>query len=1002
MERQKRQINSRDTAEVVWWIVFIRLFGRVTVGGPIVELDAGPPTQKKLLALLALSTGHFVPLERLYDEMWGMDPPENAEQMVRIYVSRLRKLFASIHNEADADPVIVTAQGGYRLDIEKSRVDVHRFEELVAAGERMGDPFPLREALGLWRDDPLADFPYDEFAVRLRDRLKIRRLAALETALKVEIDMGVQSSALSELAQLVEENPLRERLWALLIVALYRSGQQAEALRAYDRSRLALAEVGLEPGRELQELLTSITSQPHMPEHFESTGGLPVEVNSFIGRVNELARLDSLLSRSRLVTVVGPGGSGKTSLAVRFARGCGARVWFVDLSGVTDVRTIHESILEAFGGGPANDMVRLVTRLVGGRPCLLVIDNCEHLADAVALTIEQLLAGVAELRVLATSREPLRTRGEDLLRLDPLQLPGDDSETAVRESEAGRLFLERAWAAADFELDAESSRAVAAILRQLDGIPLAIELAAVHVGSAPIDTLAAALNEDLAEAGAIRRTLMPRHRTLRAALTWSYRLLEESERLLFRRLGILVGDFGAELVPGLGGSMIDMRGLVSKSMVVSLGDRYRLLVPIRSYGLFLLEQSGEIEEVRAMRNEHYLKLCDELTSGPRKHLQGEWQERFRLDRTHILAALDDLWATDPEKAVGTISAIVAYWHRLGMYSEGQRLAERALAAASTIEQEIDLKLYTAHFMEATGEFMEAGHLVEDAMSSAIENNDDARLANAHNLMGIILGLGGHLLRSIEELSLAGDLYATARPEEWFIPLINLSAALAWSGETARSSEIIARLRASGLSAPYDPTLDLLDGIGARMEGDLRRAESLFERSIEGLARHRSAFHGGVGLVEWALVRFERDDIDGAEILVEMAIAAEDNVETSLYTLIRARRIRAEVALRRDDIPTAMQILIDGLDIAARHGIDGGRAVLAETAALVASATGDAGLAAELLAWADRERGSLGIARDAFESSRAEKLRRKTGLRGTAAHDLGTDPLLRFVRLALTR
>lgn len=973
--------------------MLIRLFGRVTVEGPSTELDAGSPTQKKLLALLALNPGRKVSLDRLYEDMWNGETPANAEQMIRIYVSRLRKLLGAVPHAPDPATLLSTEAGGYRLALDEASVDVSRFERLIAEGEETGDPHLIRDALALWRDVPLSEFPYEEFAIRIRDRLETARIDALETALGYEMDRGVGRATLRDVAALVEENPYRERLWAHLIVGLHLSGRQAEAFRAYERCRAELAEIGLEPGPELKGLVASIAG-PETPSPRRRTSELPLELDSFVGRVSALAGLGTALDGNRLVTVVGPGGSGKTRLAIRFASQAETAVWFADLSVATSSDAVREVFEAAFGASPASDIIEAAAHALGDSPGLLVVDNCEHLIDPATAVVERLLAGVAGLRVLATSREPLRMRGEHLVRIDPLGLPDDSSIEAVAASEAGRLFFDRARASSDFQIDASNSPMVAEILRQLDGIPLAIELAASRLDVVPLDSLAETLFEELADAGASRRTLLPRHRTLQAALDWSYRLLDEPERVLFRRLGVIQGDFDQDLVLSLGASQSSLRALVARSMVVSSGDDHRLLVPLHSYARALLERLGEDEETEAIRDAYYLEVGEQLAAIPRGFELEEWQAKFRRHRPNLVLAINRLREEDAASAARLMISLSEYWQRLGFYAEGMRLLELSLGGDPGPGVEIDLNLALSRFFEMTGQMQRSVQMADAAVESAERRGDQERLAHSLNQRGTSHGLRGHLYRAISDMEPAADLYAAHKPEEWYVPLINLAAGLVWSGDYARAEGVVARLRARELPQPSLPFLDALSGMASRFAGALDEGDSRLEKAADSFSRDRSDFHLRLCFVERAQVRLEMGDLSGAEVLAGMALAGTDGSEVGVYNFVRARRILAEVAWGHGDGPRAIAVLLGAVELADLNDMDGALAELADTAAVLAVGI-DRKLSRELATWSDEKRELYGVARDPYEQNRRDSLPSDV-----SSDSLGSgDPLDRFRQVA---
>ncbi len=946
--------------------MFIRLFGRVTVEGPSSEVEAGSPTQKRLLALLAIDVGRVVSLDRLFDSMWDADPPAKAEEMIRIYVSRLRKV---LEGAGGGDGPLRTVSGGYQLDLPRNSVDIHRFEELVRAGESRGDPYSIREAMSLWRDEPLVEFTYEEWAHRVRARLDEHRLNALETALGYEIERGVRSSTLAEIEDLVSDNPLRERLWTHLILGLYRAGRQADAFRAYDRCRDELAEVGLEPGPHLLAVVDAISS-PARPVRVAASKGVPAEWDRFIGREADLSQLAVAVEGNRLVTVVGPGGSGKTRLVNRYAGEQPGPVWWADLSTVQIPEVVEETLLATLGSGVDRPLVDVADEAVGQGSGLLVIDNCEHLIDVTVDAVERLLSSVPGIRLLTTSREPLRMRGEYVIRLDSLALPEDGAPTTVDGSESGSLFIDRARSSSGLIIDEGTAPLVAQILRQLDGMPLAIELAAARLDSVRLDELAGALFEELAAAGAGQRTILARHRTLEATLEWSYRLLDEEEQSLFRRLGSVVGEFDESLVTALGSSSEVLHSLVSKSMVVSSQDGlYRLLVPVRSYARDLLVRTSETDESVTMRDHHYLELADDLV-GDRRFADARYQNEFRLIRGNLIPAIDGLVERNPLAAAPLISALAEYWQLLGLYAEGQRAMSSVLEHPLSPSMTVPLLLQLARSQSQTHSLRTVTETIEEALALAVGEDDGSLIALAHNVLGNIRGVAGDMLGACDTLEVAVDLYARWRPEEWYIPVTNLAAGLAWRGQIDPALELLDRMVRAELpdaSLAYVPGVA---GIAHRVNGEWDTADGLLEEATDGFDRHRSVFHLCLALVERALVRLALGDVDGAEVLALMALSGGRDEEVPKYAQVRAGRVLAEIMLHRGDPTAAGGYAARGLSMARAFGLEGGVAELLDTASVIATED-DPGLGSSLAIGSDDLRQRLGLARDPHEAGRRQ-------------------------------
>ncbi len=575
-------------------------------------LAVGGPKPGAVLAMLLLEAGRVVPAGQLIEELWRGRPPPGAAVTLRSYVSRLRALLAP-------DAVLVARGGGYGIDVAPGQVDASRFERLTGAGqaalgrgEAAVAASRFGEALALWRGPALADVADVERLALEAARLEELRLVAVEGRIEAELGLGLHAEVAGELERLVAEHPLRERLWRLLVLALYRCERQADALAAYRRARAMLAgELGLEPGEELRRLEQAVLRHdvPAVPRRSERHN-LPAQLTSFLGREQDLAQLEQLLAGTRLLTLTGPGGVGKTRLARKLAAVAADRfpdgTWLTSLAGLADPALVASQVMEALGvrqGGEARVTDALLFRLRDAG-LLLVLDNCEHLLDACAELAGTLLRGSPGLRVLATSREPLGVPGEVVFAVPPLAVPAEPADAeAIAGAPAVRLFLDRGSAARGGVAPAAASiQAVARICRELDGLPLAIELAAARASALSVEEIERHL-QDLFRFLAYRRPAAdPRHQALKAAIDWSYQLLSEPERRVLGELSVFAGGFSLDAAAAVccGGdqaaALDAVDALAAKSLVVAevnqVTTRYRLLETIRQYAAGRLAEAG--------------------------------------------------------------------------------------------------------------------------------------------------------------------------------------------------------------------------------------------------------------------------------------------------------------------------------------------------------------------------------------------------------------------------
>ncbi len=653
----------------------IRLFGSFEVVVDGRTLPVTGQSERSLLAALACSGGRVVAIERLIDDLWGEDLPANPTNALQVRVSKLRRQLGGR---------ISTEPAGYALQVEPDDVDVLRFARLVAAGR-------FEEALALYRGPPLAEFQDQEWARAEATRLEELYLAAVEEHVEDRLRNGGDVALVSDLEALVAAHPLRERLRGQLMLALHRRGRTADALARYQEGRRLLRdELGLDPSDALRELEGAILRQEvtlqGRPEPGPMTN-LPPRLSSFIGRDADLTRVLGALEQSRLLTLTGPGGAGKTSLAIEAARSAAPSypdgAWFVGLAGATDPARVPLMIAEALGiADPALASRELVSAWLAQRQVLLVLDNCEHLVDACAGLVEHLLRSAAPgTRIMATSREALGVPGEMQLPVPPL---GD--------ADAVALFADRATSVnPGFELGADE-QVVRGICQRLDGMPLAIELAAARVSMLPVTEVARRLDDRFRLLTGGPRTAEARHRTLRATVDWSHDLLTESQRVLLRRVSTFRGGWTLEAaeVVCTGGvvtpaDVLDLLGgLVAQSLVVASGGRFRLLETIHQYASDRLVEAGEAEDLRERHARYFLALAEQAEPELRTPRQADWLARLRTENENFQLALRwcrERAADHPDLGLRLAAALGWYWY-VGRQVEGRRELDATLEAVS--------------------------------------------------------------------------------------------------------------------------------------------------------------------------------------------------------------------------------------------------------------------------------------------------------------------------------
>ncbi|MFE0107048.1 BTAD domain-containing putative transcriptional regulator [Streptomyces sp. NPDC059009] len=683
-----------------------------------------------LLAALALEPGRIVPRARLVDWIWGEQSPADAVNALQVLVSRLRRVLP--------DGSVEAKSGGYRLAVDPDAVDVSRFERLVAQARTAEDPARaelLRSALGLWRGEAMEGVAlqgseaFDAAVTALAER----HLAVLGDRMETEARLGRGAELITELTDLVARHPLREGFVGALMRGLAEAGRTAEALTAYQQLRECLAdELGADPSAELSALHTAVLrgelgARPESPKT-----NLRAELTSFVGRDGEggedgaVAAVTELVAGHRLVTLTGAGGSGKTRLATEAARtllgGLPDGAWLVELAALQAGGDPAQATLTAIGlrdqalpgGAPGGDAVDRLVAAVRDRAMLLVLDNCEHMLDEVSAFADRLLGECRRLRIVATSREPLGITGEALLQVEPLALPAEDADPAeIAAAPSVRLLRDRAGAVRrGIGSDEQTLATMARICRALDGMPLAIELAAARLRTMSVDQLADRLDDRFRLLTGGSRTALARHRTLRAVVDWSWDLLSEDERAVLRRLSVFSGGVSleaAERVCPDGEFVLDLlTALTEKSLLRSYGEgapRYRMLNTIREFAVQRLVEAGEAESARQAHLAYVTELAETAEPHLRRAEQLEWLAVLEAEYDNIGAALRGAIAEGrAQEAMRLVAAVGWYWFLSGRKAEGTELGVAAASLPGEVSDEVRAVAYALVAMLVTSGF----------------------------------------------------------------------------------------------------------------------------------------------------------------------------------------------------------------------------------------------------------------------------------------------------------
>ena len=855
-------------------------------------IEIGARKRRALLAALLLEGGRPVSAERLIDLLWGDEPPPAAVESLHAHVSRLRR---DLGNGA-----VQTTSAGYLLDATPGSIDYRVFEDQVQAGRRLiaqgawGEASRvLDEALGLWRGPALVDVFDAPFAARAAARLEDLREGAVEDRIEAELALGRHAEVLAELEAVTTETPLRERPWGQLMLALYRSGRQADALAAYRRARRLLRdELGIDPSPQLQELEVRILQQdPTLlaGAQRQPTVRLPVPLTPILGRSDLLERATTQLRDGRLVSLIGPGGVGKTRLSIAVGEALVPRqsggVVFVDLSAVRDPNLVISRIGELTGGGeqPGN--------VIGDAAMLLVLDNFEQVLEA-ARPVVRLLEACRNLRVLVTSRAPLHVRGEAIIDVPPLSV-----------ADASQLFVERARAVmASAILD---PTLVEEIVRRLDGLPLALELAAARTRLVATAHVRDRLADQLALLVGGMRDAPDRHQTLRDTIAWSYELLSPPSRGVFRKLSVLAGDFTLDAAAAIGESDTDGVGeLLDQSLLRRVGDRFAMLDSIHAFAADEADRHDETVASRDRHLAHFVEQSDDdrMPRGPGETIAQAWTRFVHAERANLTRAFE--WALergDDQAAWQLFHTLGMYFVRTGAIDEGSAMAERALAVARRLgpEEELSALAIASEFPRFGGQLRVGLERKREALELARRSGTPLQLATTLDDTACILGELGEFDEAeclLTEALAVRDANPSADPLE---PAHSWGTAAEVALRAGRLVDAERRMaEAVAIEAVSDPWPSWIveqDHLKGRIDlaaGRTADARQRFERSVR----------GGVEIAFRAMVA---NSLDG---LASIRFAEDPRLAAELVGM--ADRVRAEARAPAWDGAARDRLVVD--------------------------------------------------------------------------------------------
>ncbi|SDD86338.1 BTAD domain-containing putative transcriptional regulator [Glycomyces harbinensis] len=896
-------------------------------------VELGGARLRALVARLALEPGREISADTLTDAIWEDDAPSaNALQAL---VSRVRRAIGSER--------LTRGAAGYRLALDPGDIDVLRFERLAETGRRTADLAVLREAETLWRGTAFADLLDLRFA--RAEAIRLERLRSETTRERLALETAAGTDVLTELEPLAAAHPLDERWQTLHMRALYATGRPAEALDVFERARERLAdELGADPSAELAELhlriLRHSTAPAARPERRRTN--LKAQLTSLVGREDDLEALAGAVAASRLVTVTGPGGAGKTRLAIEAASRMSdlapQGVWLVELAAVVDDADVAPAVLRAIGAREsgllepsAHDAASRLEEYFADQDALLVLDNCERRIRAAADLAARLLGSCPGLRVLATSREALAIGGERLYPIPPLPISDDRPE----ESPAVRLFCERAAAVRpDFALDAVNTAAVVEICRRLDGLPLALELAAARMRALDAAQIAARLDDRFALLAGSDRTAPERHRTLEGVLAWSWDLLSDAERTLAMRMAVYPGGIGLDRVEDLDA----LAGLVEKSLIERHGERYRMLETIRFYAAVQLHRSGRAETERDAKARYCLDVAERSDDEIRSATQLEAMARLDAEHDNLLSLLSAAVTNgDKETGLRMVAALFWYWHLRGFRTQLQHW----FPAVLDLPGEVPASLRPAV-------------LLMTGMAQTV--NDDLEAGARSISEGIALGRkAGAAMRGRSLLAIApaflSDPNVASDPETaegWELGIILLTAAAVGEGSTGAAG--IAQVeRAEAEFAKLGERFGLASTLRMRAEywarhGDHDAAEDALAQAARLFDELGTAADAAETYAELALTTALGGAVEQAWEPLRLGLERAD-ADRDPHTTAYVWWCRAQVLLCAGDVEAGLRELA-----AAEHVFDGtandSRVQVwgAALRAVVALADGDAALA----------------------------------------------------------
>jgi predicted ATPase/DNA-binding SARP family transcriptional activator len=911
----------------------VRLLGpfEVVVAGEPVEVPGAK--RQALVACLALRTGRVVSTDTLVEALWGSELPAAPRNAVQHHVARLRP--------ALGEDAIRLAADGYAL--EGAAVDAIEFEDLLTtargalrAGDARGAADTIADALELWRGPPLLGLPQSAWATAEARRLDALRLDALEERFEAALALGEHADVVPLIRAALEESPFRERLWGQLMLALYRSGRQADALDVFQEARrVLLEELALEPGPELRRLQEAILAHDPaiapVPLAPRRRGNLPAPATSFVDREAELARVVELLRGHRVVTLTGPPGVGKSRLALEVARSIESEVrggaWHVDLARAASPADVVRLVAQSVDVRGADPLERTLTCL-RDTDAILVFDACEHVLEESGRVVSAVIAECPGVRVLATSREVLRVAGEVRVIVDPLGLPDRDGSDAV-DAPAVELFAARARAARPgFVLTDEDAWLAAEISRLVDGLPLAIELAAARVNVLGLAELLALVTRRL-ELLDGRPSSDAGRAALGTLVEWSYDLLHADEKTLLHHVAVHRGGAPLPALVAAGAehgldemTVVQLLGtLVDKSIVTvsfpSADARYDVLDTVREYALERLAGHGTLTAARKAHAEYYATLADAAHGALRGPDWRAWVERLELEHDNLWVALTYAHEVPDAGIASRLGTLAWYFTLAERVSEGRRFVELALASMSgdaPLALRLELAAFRCYLATEELDVDAAIEVAERVLAATEPRPPQAALVEA--ALALARAASGDRERAVALAEQAHER-VQATGDDWSIAATSLLRAqvAAPAGDVPTVAAMAAQARrladAAGFDAFQVPAL-LLEAWVAEQRSDRGAAAATYERAFALAGRAGFADHAAFALAGLGWNAFMTGDLREAEELERRALAAAEAAR-SPWAAAHVRVRLARVLAAAGDVGTAAALYRDVLE-----------------------------------------------------------------------------------------